>query len=98
MKFKKATMEDFDAAFDFIEKLWSYNTYDKDESPLKMCAERVTALPSWMKSKDRQRNGDARASSWIPACREQRPTLFTKNTDSTRDATDSISYSDVLLM
>ena len=31
MKFKKATMEDFDAAFDFIEKLWSYNTYDKDE-------------------------------------------------------------------
>lgn len=31
MDFKKATMEDFDAAFDFIEKLWSYNTYDKDE-------------------------------------------------------------------
>lgn len=31
MKFKKATMEDFNAAFDFIEKLWSYNTYDKDE-------------------------------------------------------------------
>ena len=29
MIFKDATMEDFDAAFDYIEKLWTYNTYDK---------------------------------------------------------------------
>ena len=31
MEFKRATMDDFDIAFDFIEKLWAYNTYDKDE-------------------------------------------------------------------
>lgn len=31
IEFKKATMEDFDVAFDFVEKLWTYNTYDKDE-------------------------------------------------------------------
>lgn len=31
MEFRKATMADFDVAFDFIEKLWSYNTYDKEE-------------------------------------------------------------------
>ena len=31
MKFKDATMEDYDVAFDYIVKLWTYNTYDKDE-------------------------------------------------------------------
>ena len=31
MEFKNATMEDYDAAFDYIEKLWTYNTYDKDQ-------------------------------------------------------------------
>ncbi len=31
MEFKKATMEDFDVAFDYIVKLWTYNTYDKEE-------------------------------------------------------------------
>ena len=30
MEFKTATMADFDVAFDYIEKLWDYNTYDKD--------------------------------------------------------------------
>ena len=30
MEFKNATMEDFEAAFDYIVKLWTYNTYDKD--------------------------------------------------------------------
>ena len=30
MEFKNATMEDFDVAFDYIEKLWTYNTYDKE--------------------------------------------------------------------
>ena len=30
MEFKNATMEDFDIAFDYIEKLWTYNTYDRD--------------------------------------------------------------------
>ena len=29
-EFKKATMEDFDVAFDYIEKLWTYYTYDKE--------------------------------------------------------------------
>lgn len=29
MEFKNATMEDFDLAFDYIEKLWTYNTYDR---------------------------------------------------------------------
>lgn len=28
--FKKAGMEDYDIAFDFIEKLWATNTYDKE--------------------------------------------------------------------
>ena len=28
MEFKTATMADFDVAFDYIEKLWDYNTYD----------------------------------------------------------------------
>ena len=28
MEFKTATMADFDVAFDYIEKLWTYNTYD----------------------------------------------------------------------
>ena len=30
MEFKNATMADFDVAFDYIEKLWTYNTYDKE--------------------------------------------------------------------
>lgn len=30
MEFKTATMNDFDVAFDYIEKLWDYNTYDKE--------------------------------------------------------------------
>ena len=30
MEIKNATMEDFDLAFDYIEKLWTYNTYDRD--------------------------------------------------------------------
>ena len=30
MEIKNATMEDFDLAFDYIEKLWTYNTYDKE--------------------------------------------------------------------
>ena len=30
MHYKNATMDDFDVAFDYIEKLWTYNTYDKD--------------------------------------------------------------------
>lgn len=30
MEIRNATMEDFDIAFDYIEKLWTYNTYDKD--------------------------------------------------------------------
>lgn len=30
MEFKKAAMEDFDVAFDYIVKLWTYNTYDKE--------------------------------------------------------------------
>ncbi|MDR0570799.1 MAG: GNAT family N-acetyltransferase [Clostridiales Family XIII bacterium] len=27
---RNATMEDFDIAFDYIEKLWTYNTYDRE--------------------------------------------------------------------
>lgn len=30
MTIKEATSMDFDKAFDFIEKLWEYNTYDKE--------------------------------------------------------------------
>ena len=30
--FKNAEMSDFDIAFDFIEKLWDYNTYDRDKT------------------------------------------------------------------
>lgn len=30
MEFKTATMADFDVAFNYIERLWDYNTYDKD--------------------------------------------------------------------
>lgn len=29
MPFKTATMDDFDIAFDYIEKLWTYNTYER---------------------------------------------------------------------
>lgn len=29
MLFKTATMDDFDIAFGYIEKLWTYNTYDR---------------------------------------------------------------------
>lgn len=30
MEIRNATMEDFDLAFDYIEKIWTYNTYDKE--------------------------------------------------------------------
>lgn len=30
MEFIKAQKDDFDAAFDFIKALWTYNTYDKE--------------------------------------------------------------------
>jgi GNAT superfamily N-acetyltransferase len=30
MEIRNATPEDFDLAFDYIEKLWTYNTYDRD--------------------------------------------------------------------
>ena len=30
MEIRKAAAEDFDIVFDFIEKLWTYNTYDRD--------------------------------------------------------------------
>ncbi|MEG1583983.1 MAG: GNAT family N-acetyltransferase [Anaerovorax sp.] len=30
MLIREATMEDFDIVFDYVEKLWTYNTYDKD--------------------------------------------------------------------
>lgn len=30
MEIKTASLEDFDIAFDYIEKLWTYNTYDKE--------------------------------------------------------------------
>lgn len=30
MKIKEATLMDYDKAFDFIEKLWDYNHYDKE--------------------------------------------------------------------
>ena len=29
MEIRNAALEDFDLAFDYIEKLWTYNTYDK---------------------------------------------------------------------
>lgn len=32
MRFKTATMEDYDVAFDYIEKLWANNSYDKEET------------------------------------------------------------------
>ena len=32
MLMKQAAQEDFDHAFYFIEKLWDYNTYDKDKT------------------------------------------------------------------
>lgn len=31
MRFKNAEEKDFDAAFEYIEKLWTYNTYDREE-------------------------------------------------------------------
>lgn len=31
MEIRKASAEDFDVVFDFIEKLWTYNTYDREE-------------------------------------------------------------------
>ncbi|MDR2354688.1 MAG: GNAT family N-acetyltransferase [Clostridiales Family XIII bacterium] len=31
MEIQNATAEDFDAAFDYIEKLWTYNTYDREK-------------------------------------------------------------------
>ena len=30
MEFKTATMADFDVAFDFIENLWTYNSYEME--------------------------------------------------------------------
>ncbi len=30
MEIRNLTMAEFDQAFDFIEKLWTYNTYDKE--------------------------------------------------------------------
>ncbi|MDR2295895.1 MAG: GNAT family N-acetyltransferase [Clostridiales Family XIII bacterium] len=30
MEIRNAAAEDFDVAFDYIEKLWAYNTYDKE--------------------------------------------------------------------
>lgn len=30
MEIRTATLADFDLAFDYIEKLWTYNTYDRD--------------------------------------------------------------------
>lgn len=30
MLIRNATMEDFDIVFDYVEKLWTYNTYDRD--------------------------------------------------------------------
>jgi ribosomal protein S18 acetylase RimI-like enzyme len=30
MEIRDATMDDFDLAFDYIEKLWTYNTYDRE--------------------------------------------------------------------
>lgn len=30
MEIRKAAAEDFDIVFDFIEKLWTYNTYDRE--------------------------------------------------------------------
>lgn len=32
MKFKTAELSDYDAAFEYIQKLWDYNTYDKEET------------------------------------------------------------------
>ena len=29
IQFKNASLDDFDIAFDYIEKLWTYNNYDK---------------------------------------------------------------------
>ncbi len=29
MNIKQATIEDFETAFDFIQKLWTYNQYDR---------------------------------------------------------------------
>lgn len=29
LEIRNCTMEDFDLAFDYIEKLWTYNTYDR---------------------------------------------------------------------
>ena len=31
MEIRKAAAEDFDIVFDFIEKLWTYNTYNREE-------------------------------------------------------------------
>ena len=32
MHYKNATMDDFDVAFDYIEKLWTSNTYVEDDT------------------------------------------------------------------
>lgn len=31
MEIRNAAIEDFDIVFEFVEKLWTYNTYDRDE-------------------------------------------------------------------
>lgn len=31
MKIRNAGLEDFDIVFDYVEKLWSYNSYNKEE-------------------------------------------------------------------
>lgn len=30
MEYKNATLDDFEIAFDYVQKLWTYNTYDRD--------------------------------------------------------------------
>ena len=32
MQIKTATMEDYDIAFSYFEKLWTFNTYDYEET------------------------------------------------------------------
>ena len=32
MQIKAATMEDYNIAFDYFEKLWTFNTYDYEET------------------------------------------------------------------
>lgn len=43
MVFKQAELDDFDTAFQFIQDLWSYNTYDREKT--KQVYERVLQCP-----------------------------------------------------